>query len=325
MALRIGVVSFCYGNAAGVIEGLNSIDIRGGRIVSWTIVDDGSPDPANREMLRDWAASRGDKVTLLLHEQNAGLVVRMNEVLDTLDCDYVQGCADDVFLPGALDKMIGVAEAYDCPDVVTGVAQSYNEDLTKPMAAYWGALEEEAEYPLLKEMGSLRSRMYRANIVCAPATMWKLSSLKAWGGYDTDFSFEDWPLLMKVCFKYPRSRAVFLSDVVVKYRRLGESSSAVSPAKLKWRETLELEKVLLRLKYGDSRSRNDREIAYEQLSLLRWRNDVHKKRARSHSAVVKWFPVSRLFAYRTKGKTFALGPIIANWEGVFMRTWSRIF
>lgn len=324
MTLRIGIVSFCYGNAAGIIEGLNSIDISEGEVVSWTLVDDGSPDPVNRQLLREWAESRNEQVNLLLHEKNAGLVVRMNQVLETLDCDYIQACGDDVFLPGALDKIIQVAEACDYPDVITGIGQWYNEDLTKPMAAFWGVLGKEEEYPVLLEAGDLRNRMFRGNFISAPSTMWKLSSLKKWGGYDSDFVFEDWPLWMRVCSRYPDSRVAFLSEIIVKYRRLGRTSVAVSPAKKVWRENMEVEKVLLRLKYGELRVRNDRQIAFEELSKLRWRAQSEKRRALYHSLVARWFPVSRFLAYSSKGKTYALGPLIAHFEGVVMRLWSRL-
>lgn len=323
MGLTLSVLGMCYGNAPYIIEALESIDSSRAEIVDWVVVDDGSPDPTNRTILENWAEKNERDVQLMLYEENRGIPVRLNQVRKSLLGDYVIFIADDVFAPGAIEKLMEAAASYDFPDVVTGVAQWFNEDLTASMGAYWGILGAEGEYPMEVSAGSLRHRMMAGNFISAPSTLWKLDFLEEIGGYDEHYIFEDWPLLMKICSLHPGARVLFLSDVLVKYRRLKPSNAVISPARKIWREKMAVDKVLLRLEFGDWRLRSDRELAYRELSELRWRSGIDQKMALRHSFVVKWFPVSRFFAYSSRGKTYAPGPMIANFEGLFIRLWSR--
>ena len=325
MGLTLSVVGMCYGNAPYIIEALESIDSSRAEIVDWVVVDDGSPDPTNRTVLENWAEKNERDVQLMLFEENRGIPVRLNQVRKSLLGDYAIFIGDDVFAPGAIEKLMEAAASYDFPDVVTGVAQWFNEDLTASMGAYWGILGAEGEYPMEVSAGSLRGRMMAGNFVSAPSTLWRLDFLEACGGYDEHYIFEDWPLLMKICSRHPEARFLFLSDVLVKYRRLNPSNAAISPARQVWREKMAVDRVLLRLEFGNSRLRTDREVGYRELAKMRWHSGADKSRALSHPLVVYWFPVSRFWAYSSKGQIYALGPLIAHFEGVVMRLWSRLF
>ena len=323
MNLKLSVVGLCYGNAPYVIEALESIVTSRAEIVDWILVDDGSPDSANRDILRDWATISEKEVELRLFEENRGVPVRLNEVRTLIRGDYAIFIGDDVFVPGSIDRMFEAAIDVDFPDVLTGVAQWFNEDLSAAMGVFWGALGAEGGYPKEVSAGSLRKRIMSGNFISAPSTIWKLSFLEECGGFDEHYVFEDWPVWMKICAEYPAARILFMGEVVVKYRRLLPSNAAVSPARKVWREKLAVDKILLRVEFGDSRLRTDREVVYRQLAALRWELPANQKRVVQHPLVRKWFPVSRFMACASQGRTYALGPVLANIEGFVIRNLVR--
>ena len=318
MGLTLSVVGMCYGNAPYIIEALESIAPCDCEVVDWVVIDDGSPDQVHRDRLRDWASEVSLDVRALLHTENVGLPRRLNEALQYLRGDYVIFIADDVFLPGAVDEMVRQVEAVNRPDVLTGIAQFYNEELSKPMSKFYGIWNLEGEYPHVVGGLELQDRIVEYNFLSAPATLWKVSSLKEVGGYDIDFSFEDWPILLKLSSRITEFRLAFSGHILVKYRRIPPSEKWLSPGQKKMRDRMYSDTMLMRLRYCDRSRRHHRAMLYKCLCPYMAKGDVVDL-VWSSSYLKSWFPISRFFIKSSRGRSLSLGYALAMLEGKFMK------
>jgi len=318
MSIKLSVVGMCYGNAPYIIEALESIASCGCEVKDWFVIDDGSPEKRHRDELVEWSDSAAMNVSTLLHEENVGLPRRLNEVLSLLCGDYVIFIADDVFLPGAVDEMVRQAEAANSPDVLTGIAQFYNEDLTEPMSKFYGIWNLEGEFPHVVDGVQLQDRIVEYNFLSAPATLWKVSSLREVGGYDEDFSFEDWPIMLKLSSRIRNFRLALSGHVFVKYRRIPSSHKWVSPGQQLMRDRMYSDSMLMRLRYCDRSRRHHRAMLYKCLAPYFNSGDV-EERVWSSSDFRSWFPLSRFFIKSSRGRSLSFGYFLAILEGKFMK------
>src|SRR4051812_9470354 len=87
------------------------------------VVDDGSTD-GTRELLRTWQTA-DPRLVIVRHELRSGLpAVRVNEGIELSRAPLLAfQFDDDVWLPGALDSLVGAVPAGDEPVVVHGAAE----------------------------------------------------------------------------------------------------------------------------------------------------------------------------------------------------------
>ena len=309
----VSICGFCYGNSEFIIEAIQSTLRCEYTLLEIIITDDGSEDPIHRDRLRKFAESLNWPVTLLLHESNAGLVARYNEALMISSGEFIFGIGDDIHEEGAIDVYVDCLVRNQQADAVFAIAQWYDEPCKSPQAKFFGHLGEGGAYPKLKTGEWLFNQLMKRNWLSAPASMWRCSSLLKDGGYDTQFSFEDWPMLLKVA-KRPGTQFIFLADILLRYRRMDAETARLSEAKKKWAETLWLEVFLCRLYYGDRRHWVHRSGLFREM-MGSWEKgkDKRKKMIR-HPLVKSWFPLSRFALLRENRTLLFVGLCVARLE-----------
>jgi hypothetical protein len=111
---RVSVVIACYDYVDFVDEAIRSALDQEGVDLDLTIVDDASTD-GSRDVSLAWAR-RDPRVTVVVHNENQGVVASFNDALGRATAPYVLKLdADDVLPPGALRRAVDVLEAH--PDV----------------------------------------------------------------------------------------------------------------------------------------------------------------------------------------------------------------
>lgn len=132
MSALVKVIVPCY-RYGELLEGcVESVLRQAGVEVRVLIVDDCSPDDTptvGRRLARD-----EERVEYRRHERNAGLIATANEGLDwAADSDYVVLLsADDLLVPGSLQRAVSVMESHPGVGIVYGHAQYFEPDRPLP-------------------------------------------------------------------------------------------------------------------------------------------------------------------------------------------------
>lgn len=133
----VKVIVPCFNYAAYLRECVASILAQAGVEVRVLIVDDCSPDDTPEVGQR--LAAEDERVTYRRHERNVGLIPTANEGLEwAADGDYVVIIsADDLLLPGALERATSVMEENPEVGLVYGRAVQFADGEAPPSGAAW--------------------------------------------------------------------------------------------------------------------------------------------------------------------------------------------
>jgi glycosyltransferase involved in cell wall biosynthesis len=198
-APRVAVIVPCFNDGETVREAIDSVEED--EPVELVLVDDGSDDPATREVL---AALEADGVRTIHHDGNRGLIEARMTGLAATSAPYVLPLdADDCMMPGVLAVMADVLDADPeavacCGDYVEfgdwDLVRAVPEHLDPYRVAYTN------EYPV--------TSLFRREV---------LEELDGWRRPGELTSYEDWLLWMKLAGR--GARVVHLGPDRLVYRR----------------------------------------------------------------------------------------------------------
>lgn len=124
---RIAVIIPAYNAAAYVIEALESIVVPASMRVRAVVIDDGSTDDTAARVT-EWSRSSALDV-LLIAQANSGQSVARNSGILAVDEPFIAFLdADDVFLPGHLERLMGALDA--CPEALVAFDDAEQFDAT---------------------------------------------------------------------------------------------------------------------------------------------------------------------------------------------------
>jgi GT2 family glycosyltransferase len=179
--VSVSVVIPCYNYGHLLPACLASVLTQEGVEVRVLVIDDASPDGSGAVALR--LAEEDPRVTTIVHEVNAGHIATYNEGLGKADGDYVVLLsADDMLVPGSLQRATAVMEADPRVGFVYGYSLYFND---------------EGPYREPRTTGG-RTRVYRGqdwiarrcrnadNMISSPEVVVRTSLQHEVGGYRSD-------------------------------------------------------------------------------------------------------------------------------------------
>jgi glycosyltransferase involved in cell wall biosynthesis len=113
---KVSVIVPIYNQLAFIRETVDSVLAQDYESIELVLSDDGSTD-GTTDVLREYAASDRERITLVASERNTGIAGAFNRALDARTGDYIAWLGgDDVMLPGKLSRQVAVLEAR--PEVI---------------------------------------------------------------------------------------------------------------------------------------------------------------------------------------------------------------
>jgi glycosyltransferase involved in cell wall biosynthesis len=148
-------------------------------------------------------------------DENKGIARTLNVILRKVEDHkffFVIGC-DDILAPGGLQSAINKHELMGNAGGVYGRVNLIDER---------GCVIKEMKMD--GEEGMIYEKVLLSKIsVPIQFVVWRISALKAVGGYDERFKIEDLPIFRKISKIYPIG---FVDELVIGYRKIGQGLSA---------------------------------------------------------------------------------------------------
>lgn len=197
--ITIGVMSYDQQNY--IEDTLKSIINQTYQDIELLVLDDASSDRTVEKIrsLEETLRARFINYQLIVHEENSGNIsVNSNELLQSAHGDYFKVLGgDDLLLPDYCTVMSSVLAS----DLEIGYAIS---DMYRVDGNYrYGQQEYNRENRFVnsfvpEEPCQLFDKLLYGNFLPAPSALYKTGVLKQIGGFDEEFSIEDYPMWLKL-------------------------------------------------------------------------------------------------------------------------------
>lgn len=231
---EVTVVVVSYRHSRYIVQCLESI-LEQTVTCRLIVIDDHSPDDTQR-VIRQFFRERelGDRVTLLLQEENKGLPANLNVALSLTDTEYfVYLAGDDWSVPTRLEKQIA---AMDARGPNAGLCYSdclraredgtLHTELFSQNHAYVFRPQSENPY---------RDLLLVDNWIPAPTVMFRTSALRKAGGFDERIRYEDHDSYVRVSREHD---VVYVDEPLSVHRELedGLGTQIFRPDSRDWLE-----------------------------------------------------------------------------------------
>ena len=227
---RVSVITIFFNGERFLAEAIESVLAQTYRSWELLLVDDGSTDGSGR-IAQAYVARYPDQLRYVQQPggQNYGMSAARNRGLQFARGEYVAFLdADDVWLPGKLERQVAILDKHEDAMMVFGPTQWW----------YSWPGNQEAEPDFVSELGVqadevipppdvLRSFLAREDVApCTCSVLVRRDAVEEVGGFEQSFRamYEDQAFFAKICAKFP----VFASsECLAKYRRHAGSSCSL--------------------------------------------------------------------------------------------------
>ena len=220
-------------NPKFVIEAIESVRANNYPNLQHIIIDDCSPDPEPKSVVKEWIKNEGYLCEFHEHEVNYGLCKTLNHVLQLAKGKYMFGCSDDVIL---CDRILGDINLFESNKLIDVVHSNYQ------IINALGELSSKGK-EISIENKLYFDRLLVSNFISVPTVTWKVERLKKVGGFSEKFKFEDYELWLRMAkmgclFK-------FRNEITTLYR-----VHELSFSQNRWREVF-IEDLKIKIEYTD--------------------------------------------------------------------------
>lgn len=196
------LVSVCiitYNSSNFILDTLESVKVQTYKDIELIISDDGSKDNTV-EVCRKWLMlnkKRFVNIVLLVSEQNLGISANYNRAINTAKGEWVKSLAgDDILLPDCIKENINFVTTHLDVDFVFSKMIHFKDNYSTENIIK-STNELDISFFQKNASGQLES-MVRSCNVSAPTFFQKNGIVKSLGGCNLKYSFEDWPLWVKL-------------------------------------------------------------------------------------------------------------------------------
>jgi glycosyltransferase involved in cell wall biosynthesis len=207
--MSVTVIVPAYNHALYVGQTLDSLAAQRLPASQLLIVDDASSDDTVAEVERWMAGHPGVPSTLIRRDENGGICSALNEALDFASGDLLMVLASDDWLAeDHLVRCLQVFERHPGTVAVFSDLHLVGADGLPKGRTYFQTLgiTQPPE-------GMIYRQLVSRNTVPAPGVVVRADDVRAVGGYDERFAFEDYPLWLKLSrvgeFRWTGSASVF--------------------------------------------------------------------------------------------------------------------
>lgn len=188
-----------YNSANTIIETLESIKAQTYKNIELIVSDDCSTDNTIA-IIEAWLKqnkSRFVRTELLTVKKNTGVCLNSNRALDACKGEWKKGIgADDILLPNCIADFISFVQQHPEAEWVSSYMQVYKNNFSPENCIARNGVSRRYFFDLTCEQQL--KQMAIENLISATPLFYKVSTLRAIGGYETRYSFEDYPTFMNL-------------------------------------------------------------------------------------------------------------------------------
>lgn len=194
-------------NPKFVIEAIESIKGNNYPNIQHIIIDDCSPNPEPKEIVKKWIKENKYPCEFYEHETNYGLCKTLNHVLELANGKYFFGCSDDIFMP---NRIIGDVEMFESSDIKVDVlvSQCQYDDKNNP--------ENNIIHPYFIDFDNFFEKLLNSNLISAPSVTLRTDTLRELGGYNEQFYIEDYEMWLRLALN--NKKFMFRNEITTCYR-----------------------------------------------------------------------------------------------------------
>jgi len=194
---KVSVITPSYNHARFLPERVASIFGQTFKDFEWIIIDDCSTDGSQEVLLR--LVNEDPRVTLLFHDQNAGMAKTTREAIEASSGKYVYRAeSDDVCHPDFLERMVQVLDAH--PQVGFAYCRGLHMDEEGNL---WGGLHQGKEDSIYKGT-EFFSSLAMGNFIPGPNIVFTRQAHDLVGGFGLG-PFQvgcDWHFSLRLCLQF---------------------------------------------------------------------------------------------------------------------------
>ena len=204
-------------NPRFVIEAIESIRCNNYPNIQHIIIDDCSPNPEPKRVVKEWINREKYLCEFYEHEVNYGVCKTLNHVLELAKGKYILGCSDDIIASNKIETEVSILDSLGKEFAATYSDATLIDEKSNPR--YGLFIQKYRSFDYLPD-GNLYEILLEGNFLPAMSMMWKTDSIRKIGGYDEDISYEDHDLHLRLTkrFKYK-----YTGKILAKYRIHQES------------------------------------------------------------------------------------------------------
>jgi glycosyltransferase involved in cell wall biosynthesis len=262
----VTVVTLIYNtNPKFVIEAIESVRANNYSNIQHIIIDDCSPDPEPKEVVKNWIQENNYSCEFYEHDENYGICRTLNHVLDLSKGKYLIGCCDDLLKNNAIPKMVQFFElASDDCKIVFGDIDTIDENNKILNNTFFSDKCNPNSYISFEKY--LKNECRFPTVGC----MYKVKDLVEIGMYDERLRSEDYDMhlrLLKI------GKATYVGNIAASYRR--HSNQISQNFGVKYYD----DRILILMKHfdakGDTLKYIESKIRY--YSILSYLNNTHRQ------------------------------------------------
>lgn len=200
-----------------VIEAIESIRANNYPNIQHIIIDDCSPNPEPKRVIKEWIDRENYPCEFYEHEVNFGVCKTLNQVLELAKGEFIFGCSDDIIMPNKIITEVELLSNLD--DTYAAVYSDAILIDEKSNPRYGLFIQKYRSFDYLPDV-NLYEVLLEGNFLPVMSMMWRTHAIREIGGYDEEISYEDHDLHLRLTrsLKYKNT-----GKVLAKYRIHKES------------------------------------------------------------------------------------------------------
>jgi glycosyltransferase involved in cell wall biosynthesis len=228
-------------NPRFIIEAIESVRANNYPNIQHIIIDDCSPNPEPKEIVKNWIKNENYKCEFYEHKLNFGLSQTLNHVLELSQGEFILGCCDDVLMPNRIHTDIEFLRSNENSAISFGKCIYIDENGLELNSIDNG-------FEILKKLKKMPNSLIEENFIIAPSVTFSKEKLIEIGGFQPQFLIEDYPTWLE--FLKHGFELSFRNEFVVKYRIHPSSFSKKNEA------VMLIEDLKIKIKYSTYLDKN---------------------------------------------------------------------
>jgi cellulose synthase/poly-beta-1,6-N-acetylglucosamine synthase-like glycosyltransferase len=206
-------------NPKYVIEAIQSIRANNYPNIQHIIIDDCSPDPEPKRVVKQWVEDNDYLCEFYEHEVNYGVTKTLNHAIALTKGKYFFGCSDDLIVRDRIETEVTLLESLGDEYAATYSDAFLIDENSLPI--YGLFIQKYRQFTKLPDH-DLFEVLLDGNFLPAMSMMWRTDYVREVGGYDEYVPVEDYNLNLRLARKY---KIKLIHTPVAKYRIHSESLS----------------------------------------------------------------------------------------------------
>lgn len=260
-AILVTVICSCYNHSEFVTESIQSVLNQSYKNIQLIVVDDCSKDESV-SVIENFIVDYPE-IIFIKNETNLGLTKSVTNAMRCAKGEYfIDLAADDILLPNCIEIQLNTFKnsTYNNLAIVYGNAELITED--GKHSSYYFDVDANFKTKTKKPSGAIYSNVIGPETtICSVSSMCKKTIFDKLNGYDTNLSYEDFDLWIRISRDY---NIEFVDEILIQKRIVANSLQTTLYAPKS--KTSNSTYIILRKAYHLNRNKNEHRILTKRVN-----------------------------------------------------------